>query len=277
VFTHLTFLKRVSEDANSFNPTALSAQVRLYKHLLPLVAKHGSQNVWIPEAALWVFHCHVLHPVQYMRDCRDNFGFMVLHNPFAFKNNQEQTNTWFKEMYGQTIEQVLSSESSQGLKTNMDLVNACMTQKVFTTECANMWDVNIETELQNYQKFIKAIKVMIDQSEALAAELVPTREIDLIWHTHMRYPQEYMHFVKEETGYLLNHEDQVPDLKEQFKFTQQVWEQLYNEPYEMIHKKATCCCNAVDNEKAETVLAVMDEPIPVQLEMTILSEITCNA
>ena len=39
--------------------------------------------------------------------------------------------------------------------------------------------------------------------------IVPTFNIDLIWHTHMRFPTRYREFSKTMCGFVLDHNDSI--------------------------------------------------------------------
>jgi hypothetical protein len=262
VNTHLQFLQRIASDSKHFEPEYLSTLVALYTKLLPLVSKHGSQNIWIPESVMWIFHCHLLHPLDYMRDCREAFGHLVVFNPQAHLIDQAFTRKVFQQEYGHTIEGDSSVLSS--FKPGIDLVHAAMTQKTFTSECLQLFYMldHMEQGIENYRKFIHVVKKAIEQDPTQTIALVPTKEIDLFWHTHMRYPAEYLQYVKEETGYLLNHEDGVDNLNQQFEQSAQMWTNNYNEPYESIAKKAECCCTN-KNSALCTLIPVQDSVLHV--------------
>lgn len=70
------------------------------------------------------------------------------------------------------------------------------------------------------------------------ARLAPTRDIDLFWHLHMLSPVAYFHDCKRLFGRLLDHDGgfgkdagELPELKQVFLATAELWESQYQEPY----------------------------------------------
>jgi len=63
--------------------------------------------------------------------------------------------------------------------------------------------------------------------------LVPTLDIDLIWHAHMLSPGDYRSDCDVVLGKLLKHNDNVPagELGSSFQHTQQLWEKKHGKPY----------------------------------------------
>jgi hypothetical protein len=62
---------------------------------------------------------------------------------------------------------------------------------------------------------------------------VPTFDIDLIWHTNMRYPSDYHAFTKVECGFILNHDDSIESsiLSDAFQSTAKRGKQTYQTEY----------------------------------------------
>jgi hypothetical protein len=63
--------------------------------------------------------------------------------------------------------------------------------------------------------------------------LVPTIDIDLAWHAHQCFHDEYANYTKSQIGYLLNHDDNIggADLEKGYARTFVLWSKTYNEPY----------------------------------------------
>jgi hypothetical protein len=75
-------------------------------------------------------------------------------------------------------------------------------------------------------------------SESLAPGIVPTSDIDLVWHTHQLSPVKYREFCHLITGKLINHEDKKPieGLQVIFGESKSAWERRFGIPY------AICLC-----------------------------------
>ncbi len=76
--------------------------------------------------------------------------------------------------------------------------------------------------LQNYLSFMKLAK----QNELI----VPTFEIDLIWHTHMRFPSSYQIISTALCGFLLDHDDSIQNgiLIDAYQKTADRWKTNYD-------------------------------------------------
>eukprot|EP01100_Stratorugosa_tubuloviscum_P002864 TRINITY_DN1677_c0_g1_i2.p1 TRINITY_DN1677_c0_g1~~TRINITY_DN1677_c0_g1_i2.p1 ORF type:complete len:140 (+),score=61.44 TRINITY_DN1677_c0_g1_i2:581-1000(+) len=63
--------------------------------------------------------------------------------------------------------------------------------------------------------------------------LVPTLEIDLVWHSHLFCPKVYKKDVIKITGRMINHDDSVEsdNLNHGFAFTQELWNSRRRFPY----------------------------------------------
>ncbi len=79
--------------------------------------------------------------------------------------------------------------------------------------------------VQNYVSFLK----LADKNEVI----VPTFEIDLICHTHMRYPLQYQQFSLTLCGFILDHDDSIESyvLTDAYQITAHRWKQTYQSAY----------------------------------------------
>jgi len=66
----LDFLRAVSDAAHLSDPGVVSAAVRRYETCwLPLAAASSTSALSPPLDVHWVWHCHMLAPYRYQRDC----------------------------------------------------------------------------------------------------------------------------------------------------------------------------------------------------------------
>ena len=79
--------------------------------------------------------------------------------------------------------------------------------------------------VQNYVSFLKLAR----NNEMI----VPTFDIDLIWHSHMRHPRHYQACCIALCGFVLNHNDSIEKdiLAENYRKTADQWKQAYNIDY----------------------------------------------
>ncbi|CAF3588088.1 unnamed protein product [Rotaria sp. Silwood1] len=63
--------------------------------------------------------------------------------------------------------------------------------------------------------------------------IVPTFDIDLIWHTHMRFPLSYQNTSKALCGFLLDHDDSLENdiLVDAYQKTAEQWKMTYKVDY----------------------------------------------
>ncbi|CAF1601638.1 unnamed protein product [Rotaria sp. Silwood1] len=63
--------------------------------------------------------------------------------------------------------------------------------------------------------------------------IIPTFDIDLMWHTHMRYPLSYLEFSKAVCGFVLDHDDSIapPVLIDAYQDTADRWKKAYQSEY----------------------------------------------
>ncbi|CAF4775904.1 unnamed protein product, partial [Rotaria sp. Silwood2] len=79
--------------------------------------------------------------------------------------------------------------------------------------------------VQNYVSFMK----LADKNEMI----VPTFDIDLIWHTHMRYPSQYQTASTSLCGFIVDHNDAIESntLTNAYQKTAKRWEKIYKIGY----------------------------------------------
>jgi hypothetical protein len=81
--------------------------------------------------------------------------------------------------------------------------------------------------VDRYGKFL----MLVAQKPDL--RVVPTLDIDLIWHAHMLSPYDYQRDCLRIAGRVLNHDDAIPDekLEENFEATKDEWKDTFREEY----------------------------------------------
>ncbi|CAF0954814.1 unnamed protein product [Adineta steineri] len=84
---------------------------------------------------------------------------------------------------------------------------------------------SFEQIVQNYISFMKLAKK--------GTMIVPTFDIDLIWHTHMRSPMSYIDFSTTVCGFILNHDDSIDKnvLNVAYENTTNQWKLTYQSEY----------------------------------------------
>ena len=89
----------------------------------------------------------------------------------------------------------------------------------------------LKSSIDRYKNFLYLKK------KYKAAYLVPTYDIDLMWHTHQLSPLNYIEDCNSYLGYALNHDDTTTDrspgsyLNNSFENTRKLWRETFLEEY----------------------------------------------
>ncbi len=223
---------------------------RYEKFWLPLVVGHqtSSSQVLVPPLDVhWVWHCHLLCPRQYLKDCTALVGRLVEHevlqifNSPEYKRQAEATEQLWAAKYG-LVEQyhvshyevvpieVLVYQS----KCGYDLLQATARQSSFYYNVSLPHyrdDKFLAAAVERYKKYLLLIK---NNSSSF---IVPCYDIDLMWHTHQLMTKAYYEDTGTILGYVLNHDDTDTDrrpgskLSDSFLKSRQLWQTAYNEEY----------------------------------------------
>jgi len=112
----------------------------------------------------------------------------------------------------------------------MDLVPSATSQSKFASKFRkNLDNIWMQTGEHFYFNFMQLMK-----KREPSIPLVPTLQIDLFWHTHMRNPIQYMADCKLYFGDILEHDDAIPEdkLKSHSEYTNALWKQEFHENYQ---------------------------------------------
>jgi hypothetical protein len=228
-----------------------------------------SQDALIPpDDIAWLWHCHRLAPRRYEEYCHQRFGKLVeAENPFVCqlpdgldesldeKNRKgcEITRRRWSDLYAQepfdskpvredqNIEEMKRSDPDEyqhrRLLNGFDLVESCSRQSTF------LWQVSgdrfqdsifLSQGVENYSKFLQ----LKASSKGRTIIIVPTYQIDLMWHTHIlcsisKYNEDCLKIM----GCTLHHDDSLNDRTEggtldvSFRATKALWHEMHGEEY----------------------------------------------
>lgn len=202
----LSLLARVSQDqALTITGPTLDRAIRRYETCwLPLLASQesGATALVPPLDCAWVWHCHRLNPIQYAQDCRTVFG-KILGAPvpearFMVVATETTIQLWTKlfpnmpyDHYSDSTTSTCGAEvgNESGRPISYDLVNAVMRQVSFHYQVSQLHF--------RQESFLHAAEMRYKGFLHLAAKskgklfLVPTYDIDLMWHSHQLDPIAY--------------------------------------------------------------------------------------
>ncbi|XP_076881936.1 glycine-rich domain-containing protein 1-like [Bidens hawaiensis] len=253
---HLQFLEVVHKYGELFDGPLLEKAIFRYKyHWLPLLSEHTESSqlpkipLVVPLDCEWIWHCHRLNPVRYMVDFIELFGKILDPDCVVVSSIdgacKKQTEDIWKKKYPQEAyelefgfkndNQTLSANLQS---TNYDLVAAVTRQSSFfhKVSCSIFKeDLYLEEAVKRYKGFLHLVSKNMEKK--LDNPVVPTYDIDLIWHTHQLSPRSYCKDAINLVGQVLHHDDNDTDqskggmLDVGIKTTTQQWKEMFGSEY----------------------------------------------
>lgn len=245
----LVFLQEVDHLKELKSEQSIRRAIWRYEQFwLPLVANHDHPSpVLVPPLDVhWVWHCHLLCPRQYEKDCTALVGRLIEHqvssiNSSEYEKQSQSTEKLWNEKYGTLETYTLSSskvmpKEAQAYQSRCgyDLLQATTRQSSFYYNVSLPHyrdDRFLKNALERYKKYLLLTK------NNQKSFLVPCYDIDLMWHTHQLMTRAYREDVGASLGYVLNHDDTDTDrspgskLSDSFLATRQLWQAAYGEEY----------------------------------------------
>jgi len=181
----------------------------------------------VPFDVAWIWCCHCLNPIVYFEDMHQLGGKIR----DLFKPKGEIITLVDQNMENLVVKLDDSVEPKGKFKPSMNLEEASIRQRSFVTNSKFLWDANEKLCIKlrdQYVKFLKLIKIY-----GSSQTLVPTIGIDLIWHTHMLTPSAYKHDCEKHIGWILNHDDSIPNKKltDSLEQTEKLWKKNFGKNY----------------------------------------------
>ncbi|CAF2896828.1 unnamed protein product [Rotaria sp. Silwood2] len=168
-----------------------------------IVAKHKQRR--LPWQINWIWHVHRLHPMAYNNDCTKQLlnGELVdkTYRRLRIKELRRYHSVNLFESIRNPPTFVPSIDLTKAVVHQRDFLEKFKQHKLFSMNLRLLNRNLFEQMVQNYISFLKLAK--IDEI------IVPTFDIDLIWHTHMRFPFSYQNMSKAICGFLLDHGDSL--------------------------------------------------------------------
>ena len=224
-------------------PHVLARSVYRYeKYWLPLAAAHPDERLSAPLDIEWVWHCHMLSPRAYERDCQEIVQTVVNHT-LKSRTDYETALTKSRQLWMQrypseeepfSIDYCEEKGRVYESKITYNIIEAVSRQKSFYYQVSlpHYRDTKfLQTSLERYKKFLHLKQELPDEF------IVPCYDIDLIWHSHQLNPRAYKTDMMAHIGHLFNHDDTVTDRSEGSKLynadmkTREHWRKMYNEGF----------------------------------------------
>ena len=172
-------------------------------HMIQLSDDGTSQSLPASLEVEFVWRVHLVNPQSYIADCMNQFGKVIPHN--------------CNDPYPQFERQVITTKSAKqqgvwdGYGLHWMMPSAIKRQCQFVDKIMSVENITsdaIDGAIDRYEKFLHLMWAP-DKPKGLI--MVPTNDIDLIWHSHQLNPNGYQSFCIENspTGGLVNHDDNI--------------------------------------------------------------------
>ncbi|KAJ3131282.1 hypothetical protein HK100_006554 [Physocladia obscura] len=164
------------------------------------------------------------------QSCRwdDIFSALQDHLEILRRNGR----LWNASVRVTTLPQIIQAYRGIPTSLSLDLIGAAIRQRKFSRKIVSGavdWGERnaLAKAIFRYRRFIDLMKVKPTNF------LVPTLDVDLIWHTHQLFPENYKNFGLREIGRVINHDDNVAAeiLSESFETTANLWKATFQEKY----------------------------------------------
>ena len=239
----IDFLEAVDRLPDLKKPHILARSVYRYeKYWLPLAASHPNECLSAPLDIEWVWHCHMLSPRAYSKDCVTIVNVVINHK---LRSKQDYLRALIKSC--ELWERRWGAEEPFYLKLDLpydkretkityNIIDAASRQKAFYYQVSlphHRDPKYLDVGILRYKKFLYLKQQLPEEF------IVPCYDIDLIWHTHQLNPWAYWKDMMTYIGNLFNHDDNVTDRSEGSKLynadmmTRYYWKRVFNEGFSM--------------------------------------------
>ena len=210
------FLRLVDQHPALYCKNVLKNAVHRYENYwLPLASKYEELLV-APLDIEWVWHCHILNPVAYQRDCIKLVGKVIDHAPMFLTtgNKQHAEKYWLAEYPDVDYEIDLTVTkpaviSTEAFRCSYNIVAGAQRHKDFIR--------NITFQHFRSAKYLRTAamhywKALCVKNKNLSTHVLPySYAIDLILHSHQQYVLLYRLDLKFILGKILNLNDSMSD------------------------------------------------------------------
>jgi hypothetical protein len=259
---HVEFLGAMHASGISLKRPSASS-FRRYELWLTLVARVPHDKALVPPSDVaWLWHCHRLAPYRYAQHCREAFRSSPLeaNPPFSMQHTEwsrppscgkggadadagaETRRLWEKYFPSEpffpaaTSTQEPPAPAGVGILAGYDVLASAERQATFLWQVSGPKFVDegfLAEGRANYARFIRLMKI-----RGPGQTLVPTYQIDLMWHTHILTKfAAYNKDCIELMGTTLNHDDSLndrsegSDLEKAFNVTKGLWKDTFGADY----------------------------------------------
>merc|ERR1719334_1533907 len=202
-----------------------------YENYMAVIAKKGPPSSSVPREIELVWRVHMLNPQCYIDDCMRQFGKVILHD---CKDPNAMYPAHNRSSFRSNIIKKQGLQRTGFIMPDLVMTDAIKRQCKFVHKMIkiNLWSTiyleNIEGAINRYEQFMAAMWAP-DKPQGLI--MVPTNDIDLIWHSHQLDPTGYHSFCIQNSPHrrLVSHDDNIePNKLSGFgNETEAYWNQKY--------------------------------------------------
>lgn len=198
-------------------PVLLNAVYRYETYWLPLIKDHDGEYFCAPLDIEWVWHCHILNPVTYSKDCNNIVGKVIDHKPVMnLEVSQQKSKTYWERRYpGVSYSVDLNNNNPVPLvtgtfvqKSSYDIVAACQRQRGFNYNSSFPHFRDAKFLKKAFERYRTMLQIKRDNPKTF---VVPCYDNDLLWHTHQLFPKTYWSDTSYMLGRVLDHDDSPED------------------------------------------------------------------
>lgn len=247
---HIDFLARVDQRPCLFSGKYFEQAFQRYEQLwMPLVAGNKNTTLVAPLDIQWLWHCHMLAPNAYKKDCIDTFGRLIDHRLLNYQERKKHLKftqiLWEKEYPSEQFYVDLPLGIVEADTIDIEIWHSKFSYDIRSAasrQCSFFYNVSLphyrdrkylSISVLRYKKFLHLKSLHKDSF------LVPCYDNDLVWHTHQLFPVQYRSDTHDLLGKVLNHDDSTTDrsegsfLKNSFQATCKLWRDTYGENYQL--------------------------------------------
>ncbi len=216
---HIALLEHVHvAPEDLYEGPGLQAAVEAYRRWLKKLHKMLCKETEVRAPSLgvcWVWHLHKLDPVAYESDCTRAFGLVLGVpeglSPFNWSDSDDE-----REREGEGDDNASELPTTEMVDVSADLVGCAKRQKSF------LWQI-LSPEYQQPGLLARAedryVKLLQLAKLHPRSFIVPTYDMDLMWHTHLAFPDKYIADSMSIMGKVFDHDDTVNDRAEGSKLS----------------------------------------------------------
>ncbi len=243
----LDFLQEVDRHPCLYEGPLVKNAIRRYETCwLQLLSNNRTANIAPPLDVHWVWHCHMLAPYYYEKDCMKIVGMVPSHSTMSYSErsaaNKVARQLWNAAFPDEVFNLDLDSPNTWPETVQMPYQSQCKynieaaiaRQRLFFYQVSLPHyrdECFLKRAVQRYKKYLFLKKNHLDMF------LVPCYDFDLVWHSHQLHPQIYKEDTSNVLGHMFNHDDSVNDRAEDSKLnrsdakTRELWKKFFTEEF----------------------------------------------